>query len=246
MVRASGWVTEHQRTSQPSPKTDAARRHGKIGYGVLVLWASLVLTTVTHAGPKEDQLVEAATDGDVTTVKSLVRNGVNWNDRENAFGKTILHRIIEDLDARRRLGGLSDTELNQLQARQMEALRLAVASGAKLELRDANGATPLIGAAGSGGNDSQSPTEIAAVKVLLEAGAHVNAMDNHKNTALHLAAMRGYIESVKLLLSHGADPALKNVYGETAANMAQPGDGRPPLAPKRRAAILQLLTKGKN
>jgi ankyrin repeat protein len=212
----------------------------------LLSWAALVLATATHAGQKEDQLVQAATDGDVATVKSLVRKSVNWNAREDPFGKTILHRIIEDLDARRRLGGLTDTELDQLQARQMEAVRLAIASGAKLELRDNNGATSLIDAAGSGGNATQSPTEIAAVKLLLEAGARVNAVDNNKCTALHMAAMRGYIESVKLLLDHGADPSLKNAYGETAANMAQPGDGHPPLDPKRRAAILQLLAKAKN
>ena len=212
----------------------------------LLLWAALVFATATHAGQKEDQLVQAATDGDVTTVKSLVRKGVNWNDREGPFGKTILHRIIEDLNARRRLGGLTDTALDQLQARQMEALRLAIATGAKLELRDSSGATPLIDAAGSGGNATQSPTEIAAVKLLVEAGARVNAVDGNKCTALHMAAMRGYIESVKLLLDHGADPALKNVYGETPANMAQPGDGRPPLDPRRRAEILQLLTKGRN
>jgi hypothetical protein len=226
--------------------TQAQGRSTKNWHVYLLFWAALVLATATHAGQKENQLVQAATDGDVTTVKSLVRKGVNWNDREDSFGKTILHRIIEDLDARRRLGGLTDTELDQLQARQMEAVRLAIASGAKLELRDNNGATSLIDAAGSGGNATQSPTEIAAVKLLLEAGARVNAVDNNKCTALHMAAKRGYIGSVKLLLDHGADPSLKNVYGETAANIAQPGDGHPPLDPKRRAAILQLLTKGKN
>jgi hypothetical protein len=90
MVRASAWVTDV----------------------ISVLSASLLLAAVTHAhaGQKEDQLVQAAIDGDVATIKSLVRKNVNWNAREDPFGKTILHRIIEDLDARRRLGGLTCAE----------------------------------------------------------------------------------------------------------------------------------------
>ena len=47
----------------------------------------------------------------------------------------------------------------------------------------------------------------AAVKLLLERGADVNARDRGDNAyALHFAAANGYVDTVKLLLDAGADP----------------------------------------
>jgi ankyrin repeat protein len=43
------------------------------------------------------------------------------------------------------------------------------------------------------------------VKLLLERGANIEAMDNHGNTALFSAAALGRTEVVKLLLEKGAE-----------------------------------------
>ncbi len=54
----------------------------------------------------------------------------------------------------------------------------------------------LSGAAGGG--------HVEAMKVLLEAGAKVNA-EGGSMSPLHLAAAEGHVEAVKLLLEAGAD-----------------------------------------
>lgn len=43
------------------------------------------------------------------------------------------------------------------------------------------------------------------LKLLLDSGANVNAKNNIGDTALMYAAVDGRIESVKILLSHGAN-----------------------------------------
>lgn len=47
----------------------------------------------------------------------------------------------------------------------------------------------------------------------------VNAADTLGQTALHRAALAGHIQTCKLLLSYGADPAIVSLQGFTAAQM---------------------------
>ena len=59
------------------------------------------------------------------------------------------------------------------------------------------------------------------MKVLLQAGATVDAVNDDGFTALHLAAHQGKIQVVEALLNAGADKALKNQWGDTALDDAQ-------------------------
>lgn len=68
--------------------------------------------------------------------------------------------------------------------------------------------TPLLVAAQNG--------HIEAMKLLIEAGADVNAQDDRGQTALMYAAGFADPDMVKLLLSHGARADLKDVEGFTA------------------------------
>jgi len=70
------------------------------------------------------------------------------------------------------------------------------------------GSTPLISAAVFG------KTEIA--KLLIEAGALLNAQNNEGSTALISAAFFCRPEIVKMLLARNADKTIKNKYGSTA------------------------------
>ncbi|PKU65038.1 Ankyrin repeat domain-containing protein 2 [Dendrobium catenatum] len=58
-------------------------------------------------------------------------------------------------------------------------------------------------------------------KVLLEAGAAVDALDKNKNTALHYAAGHGRKECVELLLENDAAVTLQNLDGKTPIEVAK-------------------------
>lgn len=56
-------------------------------------------------------------------------------------------------------------------------------------------------------------------RALTLACVQVNAADTLGQTALHRAALAGHIQTCKLLLSCGADPAIVSLQGFTAAQM---------------------------
>ena len=56
--------------------------------------------------------------------------------------------------------------------------------------------------------------------LLLEKGANINAKNNHGNTPLHLAAIHGMTEVIRVLLNHGAKLHATNDDGKTALRYA--------------------------
>src|SRR3990167_2541232 len=81
---------------------------------------------------------------------------------------------------------------------------------------DSFGNTALIEAASFGRTDT--------VKLLLDRGSDINAVDASGTTALILAAEYAPIDTVRLLLKMGADINAINDYGSTALSVAQRGD----------------------
>ena len=67
----------------------------------------------------------------------------------------------------------------------------------------------------------RSPSAEEAVRVLLEAGADVNAANEADFTALHGAAFRGLNEVVKYLVAQGAEIDARDFRGRTAYRMAE-------------------------
>ena len=91
----------------------------------------------------------------------------------------------------------------------VEALKQHVAAGTNINEKDPyGGSSPLISAALFG------KTEMA--KILIDAGADVNQINNDGSTALHTAAFFCRPEIVKLLLDKKADKTVKNKYNSTA------------------------------
>ena len=56
----------------------------------------------------------------------------------------------------------------------------------------------------------------SAIELLLNAGAKTDQFDYQGMTPLMLAAEKGEVETIKVLLKHGADPELQNKHGQTA------------------------------
>jgi hypothetical protein len=80
--------------------------------------------------------------------------------------------------------------------------------------KDYNGYTAMMFAANSG--------QLESVKLLVEAGANVNAMSSDQGwTALMIAARGGYLNIVKILITAGADVNAARSDGATALYLAR-------------------------
>jgi ankyrin repeat protein len=101
---------------------------------------------------------------------------------------------------------------------QVTAARLLLAAGADPN-QPADNPTrvmPLHSAAAS----TDPSAAVPLCKLLLEAGAQVNARQQGGFTALHAAAQNGNMELIDLLLAHGADPGAHSAAGLTASDYA--------------------------
>ncbi len=67
---------------------------------------------------------------------------------------------------------------------------------------------------------------IEICRILLAAGADVDAIQHGGYTPLHEAAQHGDVEMVELFLSAGADPTIRAADGDTPADMAEAADHR--------------------
>ena len=135
-------------------------------------------------------LFKAAWTGDVAVIRGM-NTDVNLKD---ALGRTPLGIAAEKGHA--------------------EVVTFLVKNGAKVNITDANGNTPLIFVIHKTGN-------LGITKKLLEKGAAVNAQNRTGETALMYAAWRGHSRIVQLLLAYRADVTLKNRQGDTALTLAE-------------------------
>ncbi len=136
----------------------------------------------------EPAIVDAAMNGDLKTVRALVRQAVDVNATQ-PDGMTALHWAV--------------------QRRDLEMTNALLAAGANHDLANRTGAKPLYLAAING--------DAAAIGRLLEAGADANAvLTTEAETVLMLTAYTGNAEAVKLLLDRGADANAQQVRGQTA------------------------------
>lgn len=88
------------------------------------------------------------------------------------------------------------------------AVQKMLAQGIDIETRDANGRSALLLAT------HHNAIEVA--RVLIDAGANVNAMDNITDSPYLYAGAEGRLEILRMTLAHGADLASVNRYGGTA------------------------------
>ncbi len=94
----------------------------------------------------------------------------------------------------------------------VEVVRVPQRCGRQREIHE--GLTPLQRVVSLRGQEDVVP------RLLIQAGADVNARETDGDMPLHRAALYGRTDVVKLLLDEGADPNAQNMDGETPVTVA--------------------------
>lgn len=185
------------------------------------------------AGAGYTALHAAVLRGDLSLVKALLAHGADPNLRL-AKG-TPIFRNGNDYSFLESLTGATPFFLaaKYAEAGIMQALS---ADGADTASGIRDGTTPLMAAAGLGWNNAEDRrgrpvaddtafrdegSALEAVKLAVELGADVNAVNQAGNTALHAAVPKGFRTVIQYLADHGAKLDVKNRRGQTALKLAQ-------------------------
>lgn len=153
----------------------------------------------------EQNLIMGAYNGDVPKLKVLIAKGADVNTRDQKKRTPLIFAATN---------GHTSTAA------------FLISQGAEVNAKDSGGRTALLYAS------KRSFNETAAL--LLDQGADVNVQSKKKKiTALMLAAVWDNEELVQMLLKHGADPQLTDIFGRTAKILAEK---------KGNAAMVELLS----
>ena len=193
-------------------------------WGRTPLYGAVDTHTIPRGGRPDRPSLDRTTALEI--VEMLLAAGANPNVQ---LKNSLPHRsIVDDRGCDNMLNQPGPTPLlRAAKAFDVPAMRLLIAHGAAIELPNAAGITPLMAAAGLGSVecDTRGPSDrvpqyydddierqsIAALTVLLEAGADLNARArtggqgaNRGQTALHGAAFWGWNDVVEFLVERGA------------------------------------------
>jgi ankyrin repeat protein len=110
-------------------------------------------------------------------------------------------------------------------AADVEVMQVLAANGADPNLTNEDGTTPLMVASGLGRVIGESfvtdADSVRALRLLLELGSDVNAVNKAGNTALHGAAQVRSNGTVQVLVEHGAELNVKNKNRQTPLMIAE-------------------------
>ncbi len=167
-------------------------------------WTPLYLATDNRNIENGDYPTRKPDMDHLEFIKFLLARGANPNARmkDSTETRTIFtHQWLYEDGA--------TAFLRAAQSSDITLMRLLLEHGANPNIATTNNTTPLMVAAGigwvEGVTNERGPKEnIEAVKLLLELGADVTAVDGDGRTALHGAAHKGRNDVVQLLVDHGA------------------------------------------
>ena len=138
------------------------------------------------------ELIRAAGQGDIGTVRELLEKGANVNMKDNESGWTPL--------------------MSAAFSGNIDIVKLLIKKGSRVNAQDKFSWTPLMIASRSGHAD--------IARVLLDAGADVNAKTGTGYTSLMAASKQGHADIVKLLLAKGADVHARDQFGWRSITLA--------------------------
>jgi ankyrin repeat protein len=269
LLRAGVDVNEVITATPNAPKVNGAPREGTSALHLAVLsghfeLASMLLDrganpnadangwTALHAitgvrkpggGDNNPAPLGSGTMTSIELVRKLKAKGANLNARMSK-------RINVGLTSLNTLG--ATPFMLAARSADFELMRELAKLGADPLIPNADGSTPLMAAAGLGtrspGEDAGTEEEVVeAIKVALELGNDINAVDKNGETAMHSAAYKNYGAAIQLLVDRGAKIEVwnkKNKSGWTPLAIAQGyrfGNFKP--SPPTEAALRKAFAK---
>ena len=195
-----------------------------------------------QSGDGHTPLIVAVRKGHLPAVKALIQAGADVNLKDELNQATALMwavrkgdknpvRQTASIEQKYEIGDLliaSKAEVNAknrwggtalqwaTDAKNLRMVKALIAAGADVNIGDEAGLTPLMVAA-----NYEGPDFLEMVKLMINAGAKVDVQDETGMTALMKAAMNHHKpETIRYLVSKGADINAKTLQGETALMIA--------------------------
>jgi len=157
---------------------------------ILLFLIFFILCTSIHAS--SEQIVEAAKNGDLRTVKAILAEDPSKLDATDQEKYTSLHWAC--------------------MRAHWDVVEYLIEKGADLNVVGADGGTQI--------NWGAHHDNVDIIKLMVEKGAKLNIRNKWGMTELHTAIWRGCIRVVEYLLDHGSDPSIKTNEGWTAMHYA--------------------------
>ena len=189
--------------------------------------APVVIATAKRTAPanaRADDLINAASNGDLPRVKVLLDKGGDVNAKSgngataligaSGHGHLAVVQALLDKGAEvnaRMSDGMTGLYLSSFMGH-LDVVQTLLSKGAEVNVKTSTGASALTMASYKGFAD--------VVQALLAKGADVNAKASDGGTALMAASQGGHIEVVQALLAQGAGVNAKTNDGATALIMA--------------------------
>lgn len=192
-------------------------------WGQSPLYMAVDLNTLPTGARVELPGLDKATG--IELIQLLLARGANPNVQLKL--RIPLRNAVQDRQSDLMLTTGTTPLLRAAKAADLPAMRALLDAGAQVNLANELGYTPLLAAAGAGRGNSPTrnglKTEdmaIDAVKMLVAAGADLNARGADNETALMGAAYRGWTQLAEVLVGMGADLDATDKDGMTAVDYA--------------------------
>jgi ankyrin repeat protein len=208
-----------------------------VGVGVAGLAAITLLNSFKWAvlgtlGFQPSGICEAAKSGNLDVIRNYLTQGGDLNAKDADTDQLLLWCLLQVKNSKKDIAELVVAKLPDVNAKirqdndgtksyattplhitgSKEVAELLIAKGAKVNVKDKGGDTPLHYASR---RDYASGRDV--VKLLIAKGADVNAKNNQGNSPLHNASDRDMLE---LLIAKGADVNAKDNEGDTPLHNA--------------------------
>jgi len=181
-------------------------------WGRTPLYMTVDVNTLPHGGRADRPSLDENTGLDV--IRMLLEAGANPNLQLKLFPPYRNQGNDRGLDGMLTIG--TTPLLRAAKALDAPAVKLLVDHGARLDLPNNRGFTPIMAAAGMGSSDADTrgyytnaedtaQRSVDTLRILLDAGADVNSKNPQGLTPLHEAARWGWNAAVQFLVDRGAD-----------------------------------------